>query len=72
MFGSVEPSPAALVRAALKYSNPPESKSRATVWRLCFLVDPRRFELPTPAMRMRCAPNCATGPCCETNYIPVA
>ena len=26
------------------------------------LVDLRRFELPTPAMRMRCAPNCATSP----------
>ena len=27
-----------------------------------FLVDLRRFELPTPTMRMWCAPNCATSP----------
>ena len=26
------------------------------------LVDLRRFELPTPTMRMWCAPNCATSP----------
>ena len=25
-------------------------------------MDPRRFELPTPTMRMWCAPSCATGP----------
>ena len=29
---------------------------------LLFLVDSRRFELPTPTMRMWCAPNCATSP----------
>ncbi len=26
------------------------------------MVDLRRFELPTPTMRMWCAPNCATSP----------
>ena len=28
-----------------------------------YLVDLRRFELPTPTMRMWCAPSCATSPC---------
>ena len=30
-----------------------------------FMVDLRRFELPTPTMRMWCAPSCATSPCLQ-------
>ena len=33
------------------------------------MVDLRRFELPTPTMRMWCAPNCATSP--YENYTAV-
>ena len=33
------------------------------------LVDLRRFELPTPTMRMWCAPNCATSPFCYLSII---
>ena len=29
------------------------------------MVDLRRFELPTPTMRMWCAPSCATSPCLQ-------
>ena len=50
----------------LKYSNllfvntiPKRRPPKMVVF---FLVDSRRFELPTPAMRMRCAPSCATSP----------
>ena len=32
------------------------------------LVDLRRFELPTPTMRMWCAPSCATSPFLRTLY----
>ena len=35
------------------------------------MVDLRRFELPTPTMRMWCAPSCATSPYFHGNYTPV-
>ena len=62
MFGSVKPSPAALVRAAFDFSNLLITKKKTTHWVVFFLVDLRRFELPTPTMRMWCAPSCATSP----------
>ena len=66
MFGDVQPSPAALTRAAFLLFESPlrecHTNKKAAFRQLFLLVDLRRFELPTPAMRMRCAPNCATSP----------
>ena len=38
------------------------TNKKATPWVVFLLVDLRRFELPTPTMRMWCAPSCATSP----------
>ena len=64
-FGSVQPSPATLIRVAFNSSNLLFASipiKGTPVWVSLLLVDLRRFELPTPTMRMWCAPNCATSP----------
>ena len=48
MFGSVQPSPATLVRAAFSFSNLPQHKKRTdTFWYRFFLELLARFELAT-------------------------
>ena len=72
-FRLVEPSRATVPRTVafnlsnLLCVNTVPIKSTA-LWRYFLMVDLRRFELPTPTMRMWCAPSCATSPSNTTNY----
>ena len=59
--GGEQDSPGALLLDCSNLRNSTKKKDRLVAVSF-FLVDLKGFEPSTPAMRMRCAPNCATSP----------
>ena len=57
MFGSVKPSPAALIRAAFGFFESPAAKKPPPGWVVAFLVIRRRFELRTHCLKGSCSAN---------------